>query len=111
MCTPVERDSASYSFTSRPWNMPVLSTIVRPPCSRKPVSFPARISKISARSMEMSGAYWAPGITDKQRLMDGNHTQFRGGDGPKDRVDGLSGGGVERITGGDGWGVTHWLLP
>ena len=53
-CTPVERERASYSRTSRPENMPVLSTIVPPPASRNAVSFPARTSKISARSKLMS---------------------------------------------------------
>ena len=66
MCTPVECERASYSVTSRPWNMPVLSTIVFPPWSRKSVSFAARVSKISARSMVMSNACSAPGTTDSR---------------------------------------------
>ncbi|MDI1457385.1 hypothetical protein NHG22_26780 [Streptomyces sp. ATE26] len=42
----------------------MLSTIVPPPCARKSVSFAARTSKTSARSMVMSKACSAPGVTD-----------------------------------------------
>ena len=67
--------------------MPVLSTIVPPPWSRKSASFAARVSKISARSMVMSNAYSAPGHHRQQRLVDRDDAQVVGGDGAEDGVD------------------------
>ncbi len=111
MCTPVERDSASYSFRSRPWNMPVLSTIVCPPCSRKSASFAGQdLEDLRPVHGDVRGVLGARDHR-QQRLVDRNHTQFRSRDGTQDRIDGLSGRGVERVTGGDGWGVTHLASP
>ena len=79
MCTPVGRESASYSRRSRPWNMPVLSTIVRPPCSRKSVSFAARVSKISARSMRDVEGVLGSRHHGQQRFVNRDDPQVVGG--------------------------------
>jgi hypothetical protein len=54
MCMPVARDSASSRERSRPWNIPVLSTIVPPPAALKARTWATMAAKISARSKEMS---------------------------------------------------------
>lgn len=83
MCTPVVRERDSYSRTSRPWNMPVLSTTVPPPWARKSFSFAARISKISARSMVMSKACSAPGTTDSRASWTATTPSSSAGSGPR----------------------------
>ncbi len=82
MWTPVVRESVSYRGTSRPWNIPVLSTIVPPPASRKAVSFAASVSKMSARSIGMSYAYWAPGRTDSSASCTATTPSSLAGTGP-----------------------------
>ena len=47
-----------------------------------PSSLAARASKISARSMEMSGAYWAPGTTDNRASWTATTPSSAAGTGP-----------------------------
>ena len=62
------------------------------PCCRRssarrargsPSSFAARASKISARSMEMSEAYWAPGTTDSRASWTATTPSSAAGTGPR----------------------------
>ena len=43
--------------------------------------------------------------------MDRDNAQLRGRDGAQYRIDGLPGGGVERVPAIDGCGVTHLASP
>ncbi len=83
MCTPVVRARVSYSRTSRPWNMPVLSTTVPPPCARNSFRRAARVSKISARSRVTSKACSAPGTTDSSASWTETTPSSSAGTGPR----------------------------
>ncbi len=63
--------------------MPVESTMVCPPFARKSVSFRARISKISALSMVMSGANCAPGTTESRASWTATTPNSWAGMGPR----------------------------
>ena len=88
MWTPVERESASYSGRSRPWNMPVLSTIVPPPSSRNSASLRGQSREDLGPVDRDVVAVLRAGHDGQQRLVDGDDPELIGGDRAEDRVHG-----------------------